>query len=66
MEIGIDLTKTEVACIKGKPSTHQICSYFPVGEFFLQKRESINTANLPIDVANIEPGSLPATKLAHF
>ena len=52
--------------VKGNPSTHGLCAYFPYGEYFMTKREVINANDLKVDVANIKPGSPAATKLAHL
>lgn len=64
--MAIDLTKTELEALKGEPSERGLCSYFPEGEYFLQKRETMAYSSLPVDIANIEPGSPMATKKAHY
>ena len=65
VDIAIDLTESEFNAVKGSPSEHGLCAYFPFGEYFIKKREVIRAEELPIDVANIKPGSPAATKPAH-
>ena len=65
MDVAVDLTESEMQAIKGKESKYGLCAYFPESEFFLQKREWIDSQNLPITVRNIEPNSPQASKKAH-
>ena len=64
--MAIDLTKTELKALEGEPSERGLCSYFPEGEYFLQRRETIAHTCLPVDIANVEPGAPKATKHAHY
>ena len=51
--------------VKGSPSKHGLCAYFPFGEYFIKKREVIRADELSVDVANIKPDSPAASQLAH-
>ena len=66
MDVAVDLTEAELSVIHGHPSSKALCAYFPVGEFFLQRKETVEAADLPIAVANIKVRSEPASKLAHM
>ena len=53
MDVLVDLKESEINAIRGHPSSKALCAYFPVGEFFLQTKETIEAADLPITVANV-------------
>ena len=53
-------------CIKEQPSTLGLCSDFPSGEYFLQRKESLSTSLLPVNVSNINSDEPVATKEAHY